>query len=41
MDLVAQSSATQRAQLFETAGARHEPHMDAAILGLLDAAAHL
>ena len=32
MDLVAQSSATQRAQLFETAGARHEPPMDAAIV---------
>jgi len=32
VDLVAQSSATQRAQLFETAGARHEPHMDAAII---------
>ena len=32
MDLVAQSPAEQRAQLFETAGARHEPRMDAAII---------
>ena len=32
MDLVAQSPAEQRAQLFETAGARHEPRMDAAVI---------
>jgi hypothetical protein len=32
MDLVAKGSARQRGQLFETAGARHEPHLDAAII---------
>jgi hypothetical protein len=32
MDLVAQSSDTKRAQLFEVAGARHEPRMDAAVI---------
>jgi hypothetical protein len=32
MDLVVQSSPEQRAQLFEAAGARHEPRMDAAIV---------